>query len=153
MKMKYRFLLAITSTLLFVILGCAYFAIQSAPKKTKSVNRKPLSLHADDFFWQNLHEGNYERIPEILYMLKAAYVDDPNDWQIAGHIAWTHLWRLAERRRLATIPPEIIDDAALALKYFEEANRLNPSDARLLGFVASLKMASGQVRNLHGLVY
>lgn len=140
-------LLVLASTILSTVLGCAYIAIQSAPKKVASTTRKPLSNHADELFWRTLHEGNYDGIPEVLFKLKAAYVEDPNDWQIAAHIAWTHLWRLAERRRFAKISPEIIDDATLSLKYFEEAHRLNPSDTRLLGFIASLKMAVGAIDN------
>ncbi len=57
-----------------------------------------------------------------------------------------HIWRLAERARIASGPgPEITDDAVLARKYFEEAVRLDPGDARYLGFYASLLMAEGTI--------
>ena len=57
-----------------------------------------------------------------------------------------HIWRLAERARIASGPgPEITDDAVLARKYFEEAVRLDPGDARYLGFYASLLMTEGTI--------
>jgi len=56
-----------------------------------------------------------------------------------------HIWRLGERVRHAPVRPEITDDAVLARKYFEEAVRLDPKEARYLGFYASLLMAEGTI--------
>jgi hypothetical protein len=50
--------------------------------------------------------------------LKAAYLENPHDAKVAAHIGFLHIWRLSERRRLETIPPQITDDAVLARKYF-----------------------------------
>ena len=43
------------------------------------------------------------------------------------------------------IPATIIDDAVLSRRYFEEAVRLNPTEARYLGFYASLLLAEGAI--------
>ena len=57
-----------------------------------------------------------------------------------------HIWRLSERARIPSGPgPEITDDAVLARKYFEEAVRLDPGEARYLGFYASLLMSEGSI--------
>ena len=70
--------------------------------------------------------------------LKAAYLANPNDAVTAAHIGWLHIWRLSERARLGHgVGPDITDHAVLARKYFEEAVRLHPGEARYLGFYAS----------------
>lgn len=96
-------------------------------------------------FWQTLNGGEYENIPAALTALTAAYLEDPNDAVTAARIGWLHIWRLAERARLAFIPPGITDEAVLARKYFEEAVRLHPSEARYRGFYASLLMTEGTI--------
>src|SRR5260370_38639225 len=56
-----------------------------------------------------------------------------------------HIWRLGERVRHESVRPEITDDAVLARKYFEEAVRLDPKEARYLGVDASLLMAESTI--------
>ncbi len=73
-------------------------------------------------------------------LLKAAYLQNPYDGKIAARIGFLHVWSLTERQRLKNIPPQITDNAILARKYFEEAVRLNPEDARYLGFNSSMMM-------------
>jgi hypothetical protein len=133
--------------------GCARLAIWSASEKVPSVERTAAAQSADDLFWRSLHAGAYEQIPEVLNALKVAYLANPNDAVTAAHIGWMHTWRLAERARLVPAPgPEITDDAVLARKYFEEAVRLNPREARYLGFYASLLMAEGTIHRDEKLV-
>jgi hypothetical protein len=126
--------------------GCGAIAVWSAPEKAPSAQRTPAAARADEVFWRTLHSGAYEQIPEALVALKAAYLADPNDAVTAAHIGFLHIWRLSERARLAPGPgPDITDHAVLARKYFEEAVRLNPKEARYLGFYASLLMAEGSI--------
>jgi hypothetical protein len=133
--------------------GCARLAVWSAPAKSPSTVRTPASVQADEQFWRTLHGGDYERIPSALTALKAAYLADPSDAVTAAHIGWLHIWRLAERARLApALGPEITDHAVLARKYFEEAVRLDPREARYLGFYASLLMAEGSIHRDEKLV-
>jgi hypothetical protein len=133
--------------------GCARLAVWSAPAKTPTAARTPASLQADEQFWRTLHGGDYARIPTALTALTAAYLANPSDAITAAHIGWLHIWRLAERARLApAVGPEITDHAVLARKYFEEAVRLDPGEARYLGFYASLLMTEGTIHRDEKLV-
>jgi hypothetical protein len=127
--------------------SCSRLAVWSAPDKTPSAERTSAALRADTVFWQTLHGGAYEKIPVALTALKGAYLENPNDAVTAAHVGWMHLWRLAERPRLDSAPPDpgITDDAALARKYFEEAVRLNPREPRYLGFYASCLLTEGAI--------
>ena len=70
----------------------------------------------------------------------------------ASHIAWLHLWRLSERTRLDTASAAITEDMLIARRYFEEAVRLHPGDARTLGFLASTRMGEGAIQHDERLV-
>ncbi len=72
-------------------------------------------------------------------------IENPYDAKIAARIGFLHAWSLTERQRLKNIPPQITDNAILARKYFEEAVRLNPEDARYLGFHSSMMMSEGSI--------
>jgi hypothetical protein len=145
--------LGLTIATLTVVVGCGRLAVWSAPAKLPSASRTAESVSADALFWRTLHGGAYEQIPEALTALKAAYLANPNDAVTAAHIGWMHIWRLAERARLAPgAGPEITDHAVLGRKYFEEAVRLNPSEARYLGFYASLLMTEGTIHRDEKLV-
>jgi hypothetical protein len=133
--------------------GCGTLAVWSAPEKTASATRTGEAVAADELFWRTLHGGAYEQIPQALTALKAAYLANPSDAVTASHIGWMHIWRLAERARLASAAgPGITDDAMLARRYFEEAVRLNPGEARYLGFYASLLMTEGTIHRDEKLV-
>src|ERR1043166_4955187 len=82
--------------------ACDYIAIHSAPKKQPAAARTETALKADDVFWQTLHGGRYEDIPQALERVTAAYLENPNDAVSAAHTGWLHIWRLSERARLAT---------------------------------------------------
>ena len=153
MDAKRPALIAVLGTVLLSLAGCAAMAVWSAPSKVASAQRTPAALHADEVFWRTLHGGAYDRIPEALVPLKAAYLADPNDAVTAARIGWLHIWRLAERARLAPgVGPDITDHAVLARKYFEEAVRLHPGEARYLGFYASLLMTEGTIHRDEQLV-
>ena len=125
--------------------GCAYLAVQSAPEKSPSIARGKAAEQADALFWKTLHDGQYDQIPVVLNALTAAYLENPNDAITAAHIGWMHVWRLSERTRMAEIPATITDHAVLSRRYFEEAVRLNPTEARYLGFYASMLLAEGAI--------
>ena len=75
--------------------------------------------------------------------LQGAFVENPSDAVTAAHIGWAHVWRLAERARLDSVPPTIAEEATLSRRYFEEAVNLNPRDARYLGFYGAMLLAEG----------
>lgn len=125
--------------------GCGRLAVWTAPAKTASVTRADAAVEADKLFWKTLHAGAYDRIPDALTALKAAYLENPRDAVTAAHVGWLHIWRLGERTRQTVLRPDITDDAVLARKYFEEAVRLDPGEARYLGFYAGSLMAEGTI--------
>jgi hypothetical protein len=125
--------------------GCTAIAVWTAPEKTASTTRTEAAERADTLFWMTLHAGDYEGIPRAISALTAAYLADPRDPVTAAHLGWLHIWRLVERARLDPVPPGITDHAVLSRKYFEEAVRLRPGEARYLGFYASILLAEGNI--------
>lgn len=125
--------------------GCAGIAIWAAPAKTASATRTEAAERGDALFWSTLHSGDYAGIPRAITALTAAYLADPRDSVTAAHLGWLHFWRLVERARLDPVPPSITDHAVLSRKYFEEAVRLRPGEARYLGFYASTLLAEGNI--------
>src|SRR5688572_15828182 len=121
-------------------------AVQLAPKKQAAKSRSETATKADKLFWQTFHNGEYGKIPRALEVLTAAYLETPTDAVTAAHIAWLHNWRISERARIDSVPVTITDDTMLARRYFQEAVKLDPSDARYLGFLAGHTIAEG---NLH----
>lgn len=118
-------------------------AIWQAPKKQAAQARSEAAQKADELFWQTFHQGAYEKIPQALEVLTAAYLATPTDAVTAAHIAWLHNWRVAERARLDVVPATITDHTIIARRYFQEAVALDPSDARTLGFLAGHTVAEG----------
>jgi hypothetical protein len=127
-------------------------AVWLAPTKTATSTRSNVALKADELFWHTLHSGAYDDIPRVLEVLTAAYLEAPTDAVTAAHIAWLHNWRVAERDRLSTVPATITDHTILARRYFDEAVKLNPSDARTLGFLAGNIVAEGTLHKDERLV-
>jgi len=125
--------------------ACTFLAVQTAPQKAPSSVRSEAAQRGDALFWATLHGGRYDEIAPALDMLTAAYVADPSDAVTAAHIGWLHIWRLSEGARLNLVPATITDDAVLAHKYFQEASRLDPAEARYRGFLASSMLADGNI--------
>ena len=94
--------------------GCGRLAVWSAPAETPTATRTAAAVEADKLFWKTLHAGEYDRIPDALTALKAAYLENPRDAVTAAHVGWLHIWRLGERARQPALRPDITDDAVLA---------------------------------------
>ena len=120
-------------------------AVWMAPDKKVTSARSDNALAADSLFWRTLHRADYEAVPRAIEELTRAYAATPNDAVTAAHLAWLHFWRVSERSRLDSIPATITEHLVLARKYFAEAVKLDPSDARYLGFLASAMVAEGTV--------
>lgn len=118
-------------------------AVIVTPKKEAIASRSEAAAKADELFWTTFHYGKYDKIQNVLEVLTAAYLRTPNDAKTAAHIAWLHNWRIAERARMDSPPATITDDTILARRYFQEAVKLDPSDARYLGFLAGHTVAEG----------
>lgn len=137
----------LTAAACCALAGCAYVAEHSAPEKQAVTSRKPDALKADELFWSTLHGAQYDQISAALEVETAAYLQSPNDAVTAAHVGWLHIWRISERRRLASVPATITDDSTLSRQYFEQAVTLNPGEARYLGFLASATLAEGNIHH------
>lgn len=141
MKLYYIFIFL---TLLWLT-GCESIAIHSTPQKKPIASHSILARNAEYQFWQALHQGSYENIPEIDRLLTAAYLENPNDPLLASHLGFLHTWKITERNRNSNVPPTIVNEIILANKYFNEAYILNPHDPRILGFLGDTQLISGQI--------
>ncbi|MDA9774653.1 hypothetical protein N9B82_06810 [Saprospiraceae bacterium] len=102
-----------------------------------------ISVQANDYFWDQFHQGNYENIPEIISKLNIALADNPYDLVTTAHLGFAHIWALAERQRLDEPQANITEHLILARRYFEEAVKMSPHDPRLIGFLADMSLAEG----------
>lgn len=132
-----------------LLLSCeSYIGVKTAPEKTAKYELSQSREQAVDLFWEIFLAGQYEHIAKALTPLKAAYLANPNDPELALYIAHLHLWRISERFRLnATVDPNITDDLTVAIKYFTEAKKLSPDDHRIDGWLAGARIAQADVHN------
>jgi hypothetical protein len=124
--------------------SCTAFAINSAPKKKPNPNPGELSKTANDFFWEALHAGRYDALPEVFEALQRAYLTDPYDATSAAHLGFAHIWAVAERTRLDPVPATVTDHMVLAQTYFADAVEMT-GDPRFLGFLAGTELANGVI--------
>lgn len=143
--MRPRTCLLTTIALLATLSGCAFVAEHTAPDKTPATERTELARRADALFWDTLHAGRYDAIGRALELQTAAYLENPRDAVTAARAGWLHIWRLAESARLPQVPATITNDATLSRRYFEEAVRLAPGEARYQGFLAALTVTEGTI--------
>ena len=130
-----------------VVASCGFVAVSTAPAKTAVTQRSEAALRADGLFWQTLHSADYDAIPAALVAVQAAYLETPGDASSAAHIAFLHIWRIAERARMTNPSPLITNDMVVAQKYFQEAVSLDPSDARYLGFLGASQLSNGAIHH------
>ena len=97
-------------------------------------------------FWQAFYAERYDAIPGLLRQLSAAVLENPRDAETVLLLGHTHLWKVAERARLEARDPTIVDHLVMAEHYFEEAYRLNPGDHRIIGWLGSVRVSLGTVR-------
>ncbi len=125
--------------------GCEKIAVLSTPAKQPHASHTPLANLAEKNFWKTLHQGDYNKLPETTKLLTAAYLENPNDPQLAAHLGFVHIWKITERAREKNIPPTITDEITLATHYFKEAVELDPQDARYQGFLGDSMLVSGKI--------
>jgi len=125
------------------ISGCSWIAVQSAPAKVPQPTTAEGQAVAAEF-WTAFHAGRYDRIDELLEAHARVLVARPGDTLTTAHKAWLHAWKLSERARVR-LEARITEHATLARTLFDEAARLDPADARVLGFAAGMTMAEGAI--------
>ena len=130
-----------------LITSCSKDILIQKKGQTDLLKQTELSDFANQYFWDNFHKGNYHKLDSITYYLTAAYNENPNHLETVTHLGFSYIWKLSERNRLEEIPPTIVDNATLSLKYFDESQKINSKDPRTLGFLADLKMTLGSISN------
>lgn len=120
-------------------------AVALAPAKTPTPDRSAQAIEADSLFWRIFHGGAYDRLPQALEAITAAYLKTPGDAVTASHAGFLHIWRSAEASRLDAVPATITNHMALARKYFQESVALNPDDARTVGFLGGTTVGEGTI--------
>jgi hypothetical protein len=127
--------------------GCEKIALMTTPKKKPVASSSQLAKTAEDQFWDILHKGQYDHIPQVTEIMTAAYLQNPNDPKLASHLGFLHIWRITERARLKKIDATIVNEITLAHKYFADAAELNPDDARIQGFLGDSMLVEGKLFN------
>src|SRR5437016_9645605 len=92
-------LLAVIS---FTLIACEKIALLTTPKKKAIASQSKLADTAEKNFWDTLHNGQYENIPETQKLLLAAYLENPHDPKLAAHLGFLHIWKITERQRTKT---------------------------------------------------
>ena len=114
-------------------------------KPAPAANSK-VAVRARAAFWDAFYAERYEAIPGLIRQLTAAVLQNPRDPETVLLLAHTHLWKSAERARMEGRDPTITDHLVLAEHYFEEAYRLRPEDHRILGWLGSVRVSLGAIR-------
>lgn len=155
--MKKFILISLISVVLLAVTGWAVYQIFFNSVNTITLSEKEyewvetsLSKSANEYFWEQFHQGNYDSIPVILKKLTAAYLDNPHDIRTITHLGFTHMWAISEHQNSSN--PRLIEHATLAQKYFGESYRMNPHDTRVLSFLSSVKLVNGAISNDDGLL-
>lgn len=135
----------ITIIALFITSCGIIVNLTDSKKNNGTIVDSQISKEVNDYFWEQLHQGNYDSIPQIIAKLNLALANNPNDLITTAHLGFVHIWALSERQRLNEPKGDIIEHLYLSRRYFEEANKMNPHDPRFLGFLADLTIAEGNV--------
>jgi tetratricopeptide (TPR) repeat protein len=130
-------------SIIIILAGCTTIIPAITKKKSFNIIDKPVAKEANEYFWNNYHQGNYDSIDNIIAKLNIALLDDPQNLRTTAHLGFVHIWALAERQRLQNANPSITEHIFLSQKYFDEAYHMNPHDTRILGFLADLTLAEG----------
>lgn len=141
MNLKPAIILILTLTLA----ACDNIAVHFSPKKQPQVSHSRTAIKAEKQFWETLHKGRYNDIKATTRLLTAAYIDNPNDPDLAAHLGFLHIWKITERYRNAEIEPTIVNQIILSTHYFSDAVELDPEDARYLGFLGASQIAQGSI--------
>src|SRR5687768_3392554 len=140
-----RRLFIIMIIMIGLLSACEKIATLFTEKKQAKNSDFALAKQAEDYFWTTLHQGKYNQIDQAIFLLTAAYLQNPHDPKLAAHLGFLHIWKITERAREKTIPPTIVNEIILAKKYFSDAYELNPQDARILGFLGDSQLVEGSI--------
>lgn len=127
------------------ITGCEKLALMTTPEKHPIISHTQLTNYAEKIFWDTLHRGQYNNIPDVDKLLTAAYLANPNDPNLAAYLGFLHIWKITERQREPILESTIVNEIILSKKYFNDANQLNANDARTQGFYGDTLLVEGTI--------
>ena len=133
--------------MLFSNIGCMRsIALLTSPDKKPEVTKTPLFIKAERNFWSTLHTGEYAKVDEVIKLLQAAYIENPNNGILATHLGFAYMWKSSERRHDKEFleDPKSINGFDLASRYLEEGYNLR-KDPRTLGFADNANMTAGTI--------
>lgn len=133
------------SLILFNLAGCEQVALMSTPPKQPKPSKNKIATQAKKTFWHSLHSGLYQDIPKTNYLLTAAYLENPNDPQLAAYLGFIHIWNITERARSNDNSPLITNEIVLSKKYFNDALQLDPHNPIYQGFYGDTQLIEGQI--------
>ncbi len=131
--------------LAFNLVACEKMALMTTPAKKPQASKSQLAAHAERYFWQVLHQGRYQDIPKVDYLIMAAYIENPNDPKLAAHLGFLHMWKIAERARVNDNSPLTPNQIILSKKYFGDAVQLDPQNPIYKGFYGDAQLIEGQI--------
>lgn len=140
-----RTLFIILIIFIISLTACEKIATLFTEKKSRSSSNFLLATQAQNYFWNTLHQGKYDQIDQAIFLLTAAYLQNPHDPTLASHLGFLHIWKITERAREKQIPPTIVNEIILAKKYFSDSYQLDPHDARILGFLGDSELVEGTI--------
>ena len=135
----------ISITAFILLTGCQQIAIWSTPGPKAKFSHTALANKAENAFWNVLHKGHYNEIENVDYLLTAAFLENPHDPKLAAHIAFLHLWKIAERQRQPIQDPRITNEVYLAHSYFTSALKLDPYNPIYHGFFGDTQLIRAQI--------
>jgi hypothetical protein len=75
----------------------------------------------------------------------AAYLESPNDPELASRLGFIHLWKITERARVKPVSPLVTNEVILSKKYFSDALQLDPNNAIYKGFYGDARLIEGHI--------
>lgn len=143
--MTKKLLYFVLPLVLLNLAACEKVAIYFTPKKQPIKSTSKMAADAKDYFWNIFHQGDYQSIEKADRVLMAAYLENPNDPELANDLGAVHIWKITERQRQKVQNPLIINEIILAKKYFSDASTLEPNNGFYEGLLADSRLIEGQV--------
>jgi hypothetical protein len=123
------------------MLCCSFNLLLQRPKSDPITKNE-----ANDYMWSQLHQGNYDSIPEIINKLRSAWSASPGDPALNARLGFIYLWKFCERERIDH-DTSIFRNVFISNNFFKRAIDLNPDDERIYSLLAATEMCGGAIRN------
>ena len=124
--------------------ACEFVAVQMAPARTAAPNAAAEET-SRRMLMDALANGSYNTLPALLDTLTRLALDNPRNPGVHLMLGMTHLWAVAEGDRVPNAGPTLTNHIILSRHYLESAGALDPTEARVQGWSASMGLASASL--------